>query len=110
MTNTQQGREQASRRRFGRRVLLTAAGGLLGAAIVFRRKVVRTLAKWTELADFYETPPLKPHDPVLDRRTLFAARGGGPAANVDSVLDKMGGIEKIVGPSDVVIIKVCAQW
>lgn len=62
-----------------------------------------------QLASFTATPPLVPHD-ERDRVKLHVARGGTPAANVDDVLAKLGGIGKVVGTDDLVIIKVSAQW
>lgn len=51
-----------------------------------------------------------PHDPARERRTLFVARGSSPAENIDGVLAKLGGVDRIVGADDVVLIKVSAQW
>jgi hypothetical protein len=74
------------------------------------RKARVKLAGVTELDSFASTPPLVPHDPAKDRVTIQVAQGGGPAGNIDSVLDKLGGIAKFIGPDDVVAIKVSAQW
>lgn len=41
---------------------------------------------------------------------MYIARGGGPAANLDNVLMRLGGIDAIVGKDDVVLLKVSAQW
>jgi len=97
-----------------RRRFLTgaAAGGfaLAGAAVLMRRRLRSRLSSWTRSPEFTATPPLVPHDPASERRTLHVARGGSPAANVDAVLDKLGGLSKVVGADDVVIVKVSAQW
>ncbi|MBP6837983.1 MAG: DUF362 domain-containing protein [Kofleriaceae bacterium] len=97
-----------------RRTLLLGGGaGLLaagGAAFVLRKKLLRKLDQWTILPAFAATPDLLPHDPVKDRATLAIGQGAGPAANVDAALSKLGGIGKVVGVDDVVIIKVSAQW
>jgi Domain of unknown function (DUF362) len=97
-----------------RRRLLLAAGGALagvaGLAFAARKRLVTRLSQWTRLDEFTRTPDLVPHDPARDRRTLYVARGGSPAENVDAVFAKMGGVEPLVGPDDVVLIKVSAQW
>lgn len=80
------------------------------AVWAFRRQVRARLDGLTELADFSATPPLLPHDPAVDRRTLYVARGSGPADNVELALAEMGGIGTIVGKDDVVLVKVSAQW
>jgi hypothetical protein len=41
---------------------------------------------------------------------VLVAHGGTPASNVDSALDKAGGVTRFVGENDVVIVKVSAQW
>jgi hypothetical protein len=86
---------------------IAAAGG---AAFVLRKQIGRRIDRWTVKSSFSATPPLVPHDPVKDKSAIYVARDGGPAANIDTVLGKVGGIGKIVGPDDVVIIKVSAQW
>ncbi len=97
-----------------RRRLLAAAGvALAGAgavALAARRRLVARLSQWTRLDEFTRTPELAPHDPARDRRTLYVARGGTPAENVDAIFEKLGGVEPFVGADDVVIIKVSAQW
>lgn len=94
-----------------RRVIVGAVAAGVGAlAFALRRKITSKLAGLTQYDSFTATPPLVPHDPVRDRARIHVARGGTPAANVDSVLAKAGGIAKVVGQDDVVIIKVSAQW
>jgi hypothetical protein len=96
-----------------RKLLVGGAVSALGAgAFAFRHSLGAKLKKWTRSAEFTATPPLLPHDPSRERRTIYAARGegdAGPAANVDVVLDKVG-VDKIIGEDDLVIIKVSAQW
>jgi hypothetical protein len=90
-----------------RRVVLGAmAAGIAGAALAVRGR----LRAMTQLASFSAPPPLVPHDPVGDCATIYVAHGASPAANVDTVLDKIGGISTVVGVDDLVIIKVSAQW
>lgn len=93
--------------------MLIGGGALVamgGGAFVMRKKIRTWLDKKTVLASFSATPPLLPHDPVKDKTTLYTASGGGPAGNVDTALGKLGGMAKVVGPDDVVAIKVSAQW
>ncbi len=99
-----------AKRTWTRRAFLGAAAVAVPVAFLLRKKILGRIARYTERPEFSATPPLVPHDPARDARTLYVARGGGPTANVDSVLDKLGGLEKIVGPTDVVIVKVSAQW
>jgi hypothetical protein len=96
-----------------RRTLLVG-GGLAAVAaaatIKLGGRIKRRVSRLTALPSFAETPPLLPHDPVKERRTLYAARGESPAANVDTVIGKLGGIGRVVGEDDVVLVKVSAQW
>jgi hypothetical protein len=95
-----------------RRAVLIGGGlvALGGLAVGLRRKLMNRLSRLTALPSFSATPALKPHDPATERRTLYVARGESPSANVDSVLGKLGGIQKVVGETDVVLVKVSAQW
>lgn len=96
-----------------RRRLLLGGAGLAGfGALVYalRDRVVGKLANLSQLESFTATPPMPPHDPKLDRARIYVAQGGHPRDNVDAVLDKLGGVEAVVGERDVVIIKVAAQW
>jgi hypothetical protein len=43
-------------------------------------------------------------------KQIYLAKGGSPQKNIEVVLDMMGGIEKFIGPDDIVIIKPNAQW
>ena len=96
-----------------RRTLLTglAAGAAAagGGAFLFRHKLARTVRRLTRDRAFAATPALVPHDPARERRTLHVARGGGPVANIDAVLDQVG-LDKLIGDDDVVLVKVSAQW
>jgi len=98
-----------------RRRLLALGGGAaaiaVGGAALLRRKLKTRVASATQLPSFTATPALVPHDPARDRAKVFVSRGGAtPAANVDAVLAKLGGIGTVVGTGDVVIVKVSAQW
>lgn len=104
---------KASRAGISRRALVMgsaalAAGG--SVAFLIRRKLFSALSRFTETSEFTATPPLVPHDPARERRTIYVAQGDAPAANVDAVLAKLGGIGTVVGTDDLVVIKVSAQW
>lgn len=43
-------------------------------------------------------------------RRVALARRGSPAGNALALLDAWGGIESLVGPDDIVVFKVNAQW
>jgi Domain of unknown function (DUF362) len=100
-----------------RRVLLGGVGlaglglaGLGANAFGLRRRLLGKLANLTQFESFTATPPMPPQDAALDKATLHVARGGHPAANVDDVMNALGGVGKAVGDADVVLIKVAAQW
>jgi hypothetical protein len=96
-----------------RNLLIGGGAGLVaagGAAFVLRKKIGNKIDQWTTKSSFSATPPLIPHDPVADKAAIYVAQGGTPAQNVDSVLGKLGGIGKVIGVDDLVIIKVSAQW
>ena len=42
--------------------------------------------------------------------TVYRAVSGTPDKNIEKVIDLMGGVEKIIGSDDVVIIKPNLQW
>ena len=98
-------------KRISRRALIAGGFALVagGVAFGFRRKLLTKLRGWTRDKAFAATPALVPHDPARDRRTVFVAKGGTPAANIDTVLDKVG-LETVVGTDDLVLVKVSAQW
>lgn len=98
-----------SRRRW-LKASLAGAGVLGGAGFFLRHRLRERLSSWTRLASFSAPPNPAPHDPARDRVTLHVGRGGGPAANVDSALGKLGGLATIVGERDIVVVKVSAQW
>jgi hypothetical protein len=41
---------------------------------------------------------------------VFVVRNGAPAENMARILQMMGGIERFVGPTDIVVLKPNAQW
>jgi hypothetical protein len=97
-----------------RRNLLIGGGAAVaamgGAAFMMRKKIKSFIDRKTVLASFSATPPLVPHDAAKERTALYVGKDGGPAANVDAALGKLGGMSKVVGVDDVVVIKVSAQW
>jgi hypothetical protein len=99
-------RSLISRRKLLAGAVVVGAGAI---ALGLRRRVLRKLASITQLPSFAAAPPLVAHDKD-ERAKIYVARGGSPAANVDAVLAKLGGIATVVGTDDVVIIKVSAQW
>ena len=44
------------------------------------------------------------------KTALYRAVNGTPAENIDRVLELAGGIDRIVGPDDVVVVKPNVQW
>lgn len=99
--------------RRSRRNFLIGGGALLtlaAAVAAGRRSALGLLHHLTRSPAFAATPPLLPHDPARERRTLCVAAGRSPADNVDTVLGKLGGIGRFVGADDVVLIKISAQW
>jgi hypothetical protein len=103
----------SSERGITRRGLLLGGGAVTAAgaaAWIVRDKLRSRVDRLTILDSFSATPALLPHDPETDRTSIYVARDAGPSRNVDVVLDKLGGIGKIVGGDDVVVIKVSAQW
>src|SRR5512139_2898715 len=102
--------EKTTRRKFVWAAALAGGAVATGAVAAFHRSLTARLSLWTRLPEFSATPPLLPHDAERDKRTLYVSQGKSPAENVDAVLEKLGGIEKIVGAEDVVVLKVSAQW
>jgi len=101
---------RGARKRLLRRAFLAAGAAALLALLAWPRRLRSLVERLTERREFTATPALLPHDPVRDRSTVYVGRGGTPAANVDEVLAKLGGIGTLVAPDDVVLIKVSAQW
>jgi hypothetical protein len=99
--------------RITRRKLVVGGAALAFAAAagaVLRNKILRQVERFTRLPEFSATPALAAHDPARDKTSLFIAQGGTPHANIDAALDKLGGLEPLIGKNDVVIVKVSAQW
>ena len=58
----------------------------------------------------FVTSPLHRKKTEEVRCTLYRAVNGPPDTNLIKVIELMGGIEKIIGPDDVVLIKPNVQW
>ena len=43
-------------------------------------------------------------------QTIYRAVNGMPVQNIDKIIEMMGGIQKIVGTDDIVLIKPNVQW
>lgn len=73
------------------------------------RKMLIAGGMLTMKADaFAATPFRKPmKDPLC---TVFRSVNGSPSQNLAKILEMMGGIEKIVGRDDIVLIKPNVQW
>jgi hypothetical protein len=103
----------SSERGITRRTLLLGGGAvsLAGtAAFVLRDKLRNRIDRMTILPSFSATPALLPHDPIKDQAAIYVGKDAGPAANVDAAIAKLGGIGKIIGTDDLVVLKVSAQW
>jgi hypothetical protein len=87
-----------------------AVAGVGAASFVLRKKIKNFIDKRTVLSSFSATPPLVPHDEAREKTTLYVGKSAGPAANVDAAMTNLGGMGKVVGADDIVIIKVSAQW
>lgn len=96
--------------RWRRRAFLAAAAAIPLSLALVPRRLAGIVSRLTTRRDFTATPPLVPHDPARDRRTVSVAQGASPAENVDRVLEKLGGLGAFVGGDDVVLVKVSAQW
>ena len=44
------------------------------------------------------------------KATVFRSVNGTPVANLDNVIEQMGGIEKLIGKNDIVVVKPNVQW
>lgn len=95
-----------SRRKF---IALATALGATGVAFALRQKLKSRISAFTQHAGFAAAPPLVPHT-ERDRTKIYVSQGKHPSENVDVVIDKLGGIDKVVGEDDIVIIKMSAQW
>jgi len=85
------------------------AAGFGAATLTMRHRLRARLERWTKLPEFSATPALLPHR-ADERASIAVGRGGSPESNLDAALDRGGGLDRILGQDDVVIIKVAAQW
>lgn len=73
---------------------------VVGGMVALRPKAMRAEA------DLGRTPRGR----ADDQCTLYRAINGKPHENLIKVIELMGGIEKIIGSADVVVIKPNVQW
>ncbi len=59
---------------------------------------------------FAETPIRKSTKDISYKLNLYRAVNGTPDTNLVKVVEEMGGIEKIIGSDDIVVIKPNVQW
>jgi len=58
-----------------------------------------------------KSPPSHDDPPVDYRNTVFVAKNGTPAQNIDKVIEmRFGGIDRFIGADDVVVINPNGQW
>src|SRR5262245_14950764 len=98
-----------SERGITRRTLLLGGGAVAAAgaaAFVMREKLRSRIDRMTILPSFSATPALLPHDAEKDKTAIYVGKGAGPAANVDDAMTKLGGMSKVIGADDLVVIKV----
>lgn len=97
-----------------RRLMLkmALAGGVMLAIFPWMR------AKWLPAGNGESKPPLDKYadnykpigadDDGLSR--VYLAKNGSPEQNIRKAIEMMGGIEKFIGPNDIVVLKPNAQW
>jgi hypothetical protein len=90
-----------SRRRFVY-ALLTGLTALIFAFLKRNSFVIGKCDQIKQLESNY-----KPEHRVSE---IFTAKNGSPRQNVAKVIEMMGGIEKLIGREDIVILKPNAQW
>ena len=81
---------------FTRREILKILGTVMGMVSVGKI----TMAKQLILKKSSDNPVA----------TVYRAVNGNPETNLEKVIDLLGGIEKIIGADDVVVIKPNVQW
>ncbi|MCU0558678.1 MAG: DUF362 domain-containing protein [Desulfobacterales bacterium] len=80
-----------------RRQFIRNSAALIGAAMLWPRKLGAVKLPPKETAGAPTTE-------------LFRAVNGTPQANTEKLIDLMGGVRRLVGPEDVVLIKPNVQW
>ena len=99
---------------FSRRLFLkvSLAAAVLLALFPWLRKKGRSLVGGTSGSAPDKTtlsgPPLGVDEDGLSH--VYMSRNGTPEQNVQKVVEMMGGVEKFVGPKDIVVLKPNAQW
>ena len=66
-------------------------------------------AKWGNIDT--DDEPIKPHHDARDKAVnIYVAMNGSPEKNIEQVVKMMGGIKKLIGADDIVLIKPNGQW
>jgi uncharacterized protein (DUF362 family) len=103
--DTGQGRRGVTRRR----VLIGASGlvgaGALGAGSFLLERYLQRFARSAEMA----IPDHRVALPTTSPRMVIA-RGPDPGRNARAAVERLGGMERFVGPSDIVLIKPNIGW
>jgi hypothetical protein len=85
--------------------------GLLGGCVVGSSVLPRALFGERSLQGKGAGLLMSPKEPSDKRSQIYLSKGGRtPEQNVAKVIEMMGGIEKTIDKSDIVIIKPNAQW
>ena len=87
----------------GRRLFFKTSGALLLASAFLHKGISLALPKgFTGKGNMGVSPDGYSH--------IYLSQGGHPEENMSRVLKMMGGIQSIIGPQDIVILKPNAQW
>ena len=79
-----------------------------------RREIIKILGTFMGMVSFGKMTMAEQQ--ILKEATdnllvsLYRAVNGSPETNLEKVIDLLGGIERIIGPHDVVVIKPNVQW
>lgn len=96
---------------FERRTFLKWLVVLSGAVSLWPRKMLaNTMNMIGDKNKRYEENPAASKIGEHAKSYIYICKNGTPEENVAKVIELMGGIEKVVGQNDIVIIKPNAQW
>ena len=70
------------------------------------------IGRFTKLFNLSTGSTTQPSDQLASQpiSQIYVSRNGSPQQNVSKVIEMMGGIEKIIGIHDIIILKPNAQW